>query len=346
MAVAPVPGVTPLGMALALPIERKKLRIECFADGKGFSVAAENFDGNLGIASERRRWLSETFGVKDFLTITDVLDSEKLRSPGKGRRLLVVEGGEFDMEGHEGQLQLGGAEEHLERYAQAIRKIRKAGYNHIVIVTDHGFFHWQPEADEIEDSKPDGEILWLSRRAIIGRNLKHKSALHLHVPCSDLEAMTPRSINAFKTYGGLGYFHGGATLQEIIIPAVVVNWPARTTKLPIVLKPVGYIASENPRVQLEAGVKGQTSLIPDSTQLTRRVLVKVRDTSSGKLIFKHTEPVIIEPSGKPVTVQLQMVEPRPKVPYGSDLEIEVLDADDEEPLVREKVILKVAIDEW
>jgi len=346
VAVAPVPSITPLGMALALPMERKKLRIECAANGKGFSVVAENFDGNLGVASERRRWLSETFGVKDFLTITDVLDSEKLRSPGKGRRFLVVEGGEFDMEGHEGQLKLTGAEEYLERYAQSIRKISRAGYNHIVIVTDHGFFHWQPEVDEIEDSKPDGEMLWLSRRAIVGRNLKHKSAIHLHVPCSDLEAMTPRSINTFKTYGGLGYFHGGATLQELIIPVIIVNWPAKTTKLPIVLKPVGHIASENPRVQLEAGVRGQTSFIPDSTQLTRRVLIKIRETSSGKLIFKHTEPVIIEPSGKPVTVQLQMVEPRPKVPYGSDLEIEVLDADDEEPLVKEKVILKVDIDEW
>ena len=345
-ALAHLPTITAIGMTFALPIEREKINMECSADGKGFSIKAEGFSGNLAVVGERRKWLSENLGVKDFLSISDIFDSEKLRPAGKSRRLIAVEGDEFDSEGHEGQLKLMGPEEHLQRYSQAVRRLRDAGYVNVLITTDHGFIHWQPAEDEKEDPKPDGEILWLSRRAIVGRNLSHKSAIHFNIPNSDLEVMVPRSINAFKTYGGLGYFHGGATLQEMIIPFITINWPTKTTKMPVVLKPVGHIASETPRLQLEAGIKGQTGLFPDSAQLSRRALIKIRETSSGKLVFRHVDAVTIEPYGKAVTVQLQIMEPRPKVPYGSSLTVEVIDADNEELLAREEVIVKVDIDEW
>ena len=55
--------------------------------------------------------------------------------------------------------------------------------------------------------------------------------------------MVPRSVNAFRTYGGLGFFHGGATLQELVIPVVVATWPAKASKVEVVLKPVGHIAT-------------------------------------------------------------------------------------------------------
>ncbi len=345
-AIAPIPSITALGMAFALPVERRQLHVVFSEEEGDFGLTANGFDGNLRLAKERRRWLSAYFDVKDFLTIADVLDSEKLKPAGKARRLIIIEGDEFDKEGHEGQLELTGADEHLERYGQAFRKLKAAGYNRIIVVTDHGFFHWQPDADEVEDAKPDGEVLWSSRRAVIGRNLKHMSAIHLPVPCSGLEAMVPRSINAFRTYGGLGYFHGGATLQELIIPVLVAHWPAKAAKIHVVLKPVGHITSEMPRIQVEAGTQGQLTVYPDGSKLARRVAVKVREPSSGKLVFRHAVAIIVEPGGKTATVQLQLVEPRPGLAYGTKLMVEVLDADDEELLAREEIILKVDIDEW
>lgn len=346
MAIAPIPSITALGMAFALPLERKQLDVAFSEEEGDFQVTAKGFPGSLRLAKERRKWLGARFGVKDFLTIAEVLDSEKLKPAGKARRLIVIEGDDLDKEGHEGQLELTGADDYLERYAQAFRKLKAAGYNRIIVATDHGFFHWQPDADEVEDAKPDGEVLWSSRRAIVGRSLKHISAIHLPVPCSDLEAMIPRSINAFRTYGGLGYFHGGATLQELIIPVLLVHWPAKASKIHVVLKPVGHITSEMPRIQVEAGTQGQLTLYPDSTKLARRVAVKVREPSSGKLVFRHSDAIIVEPGGKAATIQLQLMEPRPNLSYGTQLVVEVLDADDEELLAREEVILKVDIDEW
>jgi hypothetical protein len=217
----------------------------------------------------------------------------------------------------------------------------------VVVVTDHGFFHWRPEEHEIEEDKPAGDLLWLSRRAMVGRNLSHTHAVHLKVPQSDLEVMVPRSMNAFKTYGNLGFFHGGTTLQELIIPVIVANWPAKARKVEVVLKPVGHVASEAPRVQVQAGVSNQTSLFgTDSKLLARRVMIKIHEPSSGRLVFKHPEPVTVEPGGELSTVPLAVVEPKVELAYGTPLVVLVLDADDEEILAREEITLKVDINDW
>ena len=80
---------------------------------------------------------------------------------------------EFDS--HDGQLKITGADEHLRRYVQAIRKLRDAGYNRVIVLSDHGFFHWQPEDHEIVDDLPTGEVLWKHRRAMVGHDLSHNA---------------------------------------------------------------------------------------------------------------------------------------------------------------------------
>jgi hypothetical protein len=195
------------------------------------------------------------------------------------------------------------------------------------------------------DEMPTGDVLWKHRRAMVGHNLSHPSAVHMEILQSDLEVLVPRSASAFRTYGALGFFHGGATLQEMIIPVIVAKWPIKARKVKVVLKPVPHITSEAPRVQVQAAATGQL-FSADVNLLARRVLVKVKDQAAGKLIFRHGEPITIEPEGEPVTVQLHLVEPRPRIAYGTPLQVEVLDADDEEILAREDVSLKTDISDW
>ncbi|MBK7201967.1 PglZ domain-containing protein [Candidatus Amarolinea dominans] len=345
-ALAPIPSITSLGMPFALPALRDALRVRLSPDHKAFQVSATSFEGDLALAEGRRRWLTAKWNVKEFLSIADVLDGDRLKQLGKLPKLIVVHGDEFDTAGHEGQLQLTGANEHLERYARAIRRLREAGFSRVVVATDHGFFHWQPERDEIEETKPGGELLWSSRRALVGRDLTHATAVRLPVPQSDLVALIPRSVNAFRTYGGLGYFHGGALLQELIIPVLVAQWPTKATKVSVVLKPVGQIANLSPAVAVQAGIGTTTLFGPDDRQLARLVRVKVQDPGTGKLVFKHREPVTVDPGGEAVAVQLERVESPPSLPRGSPLTVLVFDADDEEILAREDITLKVDIDEW
>ncbi len=342
-AVAPVPSITPLGMSFALPVKRDKLHVRLTDDGKSFHVSVEGFDGDLQSAEQRRKWLRQNLDAKDWLEIEEVLDGESLKKPGRGRRLIAVHGDEFDS--HDGQLKITGADEHLRRYVKAIRRLRDAGYSRVIVLSDHGFFHWQPDDHEIVDDSPTGQVLWKHRRAMVGHNLSHPSAVHMEIPQSNLEVVVPRSTSAFRTYGGLGFFHGGATLQEMIIPVVVATWPMKARKVNVVLKPVGYITSEAPRVQVQAASTGQL-FNADVNLLARRVLVKVKDPATGKLVFRHSDPITIEPEGAAVTLQLQVVEPKPQLSYGTPLLVEVLDADDEEILLREDVTLKTDISDW
>jgi hypothetical protein len=143
----------------------------------------------------------------------------------------------------------------------------------------------------------------------------------------------------------LGFFHGGATLQELIIPVIVASWPAKARKVKVVLKPVAHIASEAPRIQVQAAATGQL-FNADTNLLSRRVLVKIKNPTSGKVVFKHSEAVNVEPEGSAVTIQLAIVTPKPEMSYGSPLAVEVIDADDEELLAREDVELKVDISDW
>jgi PglZ domain len=342
-AIAPIPSITALGMAFALPVKREKLHVDLSADQKTFVVTADGFDGDLKWAEQRRKWLVAQLDVKEWLEIADVLDGENLKKKGRSRKLIAVHADELDS--HDGQLKLTGADEHLRRYVQAIRKLREAGFNRVIVVTDHGFFHWQPGDHEIEDELPKGKVLWKHRRAMVGHDLSHPSAVRMKVPRSSLEVVVPRSTSAFLTYGALGFFHGGATLQEIVIPVVVASWPAKARKVKVVLKPVGYVASEAPRVQVQAASTGRL-FSTDSNLLSRRVLVKIKDASSGKVVFRHSEAMTIEPDGPVVTIQLTIVSPKPEMAYGSPLVVEVLDADDEELLIRENAELKIEITEW
>ena len=179
-------------MALCLPGLQDEIKIKVSASTKPeFSITVEGYKGNLAVASDRRRWLKNRYKLKDtaFLTVSEILaasSADFVKSKERGK-LLFIFGSEFDTEGHSGQLQIKGGDFQLDRYHKAIRLLREGGYSTIVVVTDHGFFHWAPAADEVEP-KPEGEILWDSRRAVIGRNLKSYTSLKFKFPGSDLEA--------------------------------------------------------------------------------------------------------------------------------------------------------------
>ena len=251
----------------------------------------------------------------------------------------------FDTQGHEGELQFTGADDHIERYVRVVRRLRDAGYSTVAVVTDHGFIHWEPEKDEVDDP-PTGEILWKSRRAMVGRGLKHATAVAAPVTGSTLECRVPRSVNAFRTYGVLGFFHGGATLQELVIPVIVFRWPKKAEKVSVVLTPLAEITSVAPRVEVRPG--GQTTLLPtDAKMMGRQVLVKVTELRTGRLLFEvpKERSSKVDPDGQPVTFTLQRKK-NETCSHGTRLQIEVRDADNDDLLDRCDADLKVDLEDW
>ena len=347
-AMAPLPAITALGMPFLLPGLPGKLHV-AISEGASvpWLVTTDGFEGNLTQAECRRQWLKKTFKLKDgaFLTMNNVADAESpeafsVKSLG---RLIFVVSDEFD--DHDGKMKPFGFDKTLDRYARAIRRLRAGGYSTILVVTDHGFFHWEPETDEVE-TKPEGDVLWSSRRAIVGRQLKHATALGFAVPGSTLECRVPRSVNSFKTYGGLGFFHGGATLQELVIPVVTVRWPRRAHKVQVVLKPITQITSVDQKVEVSPGtVQHEMFSDVDENLMARQVVVKALHVNSGKLLFKSKAPVTVEPGGGTLVIPLCRVEGT-SAALEDEVAVQVHDADDEELLDRNVAKVKIELDEW
>ena len=341
---APLPSITPLN-AVRVADDADRLSVELTTEMPvRWRVTSNDDTQDLTAAEARREWLRRRFKLKP-AAMTDVKSVLDAAPPGpkEGGRLLFAFGDEFDAQGHEGELQFTGADDHIERYVRVVRRLRDAGYPTVAIVTDHGFIHWEPDQDEVE-SLPSGEILWRSRRAVVGRGLKHPTAIAAPVKGSDLECRVPRSVNAFRTYGGIGFFHGGATLQELVTPVVIFRWPKKAEKVAAVLTPLTEITSLKPRVEVKPGA-GQTTMFgADAKMMGRQVVVKVVEPGSGRRLFK-SQSYKVGPEGQPVTIALER-EPNEACARGARLQIEVRDADNDELLDRCEVELKVDLEEW
>ena len=101
----------------------------------------------------------------------------------------------------------------------------------MMITSDHGFIYQHQPLDESDfsASKHDGDLWKENRRFVIGKNIsaddstKKFSANQLNIQ-SDAEVLIPKSINRLRVKGaGSRFIHGGASMQEIVIPLVKVS---------------------------------------------------------------------------------------------------------------------------
>jgi uncharacterized protein (TIGR02687 family) len=123
---------------------------------------------------------------------------------------------------------------------RAIKELSElAGYiinnlngNHVLITADHGFLFTESPPGEPEKSKleerPDGTVK-AKKRYLIGLNLPdHESVWHGKTALTaeadgGMEFWVPKGANRFHFVGGARFIHGGAMLQEIVVPVVTVK---------------------------------------------------------------------------------------------------------------------------
>lgn len=343
---APLPSVTALGMPFALAEDPGTLTVELMAETPRRWRVTEYGGADLCIQENRREWLRHRFRLRPgAIVLADSLRESTPPSPKDVGRLLFVFGDEFDKQGHEGELEISGADDYLERYVRIVRKLRDGGYSTVAVVTDHGFIHWDPDRDEMDDP-PSGDVLWRSRRAVAGRQLVHRTAIGVPIPGSELECLVPRSVNAFRTYGKIGFFHGGATIQELVTPVVIFRWPKKTEKTPAVLGPITEITSLRPRIEIRPGITGRLpGMGADANTVSRQVIAKVIDPRTGRRLFQSSQACNVQPEASPIPVALERV-PSETCPRGTKLRIEVRDADNEELLDWRDIELKIDLEEW
>lgn len=113
-----------------------------------------------------------------------------------------------------------------------VRKLASANFSNILVTADHGFLYQHRPIEEADFSiaDPQGEDIQVrSRRFVIGRGLaqtpgmKKFSAGQLGL-AGDLDVLIPNSIKRLRVKGaGSRFVHGGASLQEIVVPVLRVG---------------------------------------------------------------------------------------------------------------------------
>jgi hypothetical protein len=121
---------------------------------------------------------------------------------------------------------LGLIHDTLRRIRAAIYKLRKAGFDDVVIATDHGFFlNAQAEAGDV-CAKPSGDWVNAHERTLLGAGTADShsfvvSAEKLGVRGEFPQVAGPRTMAPYRA--GMLYFHGGASLQEAVVPVLLAR---------------------------------------------------------------------------------------------------------------------------
>lgn len=128
---------------------------------------------------------------------------------------------------------------------------------------------------------------------------------------------------------------------------MTIRFPQKAQKIGGVLKPITQILSLAQRVQVgsEAVEIDLFTSQAHENYLSRPVIIKVVDPSTGKMVFKSRQPATLEPGGDQATLELMAV-PGASAAIKSELELLLLDADDEEILDRARVTLQIELDDW
>jgi uncharacterized protein (TIGR02687 family) len=124
------------------------------------------------------------------------------------------------------------AEDCLAELKLIIRKLTSANATNIIVTADHGFIYQNKpiqESDYLGASASGEEILYSDRRFILGRKLHGERSFKKFTSeqlglDGNIEVLIPKSINRLKKSGSSSKFvHGGATLQEIVIPVIQIK---------------------------------------------------------------------------------------------------------------------------
>ena len=123
------------------------------------------------------------------------------------------------------------AEETLQELIRIIKKLTNANANNVLVTADHGFLYQNRALEESDFmlSEPQGDVLYRDRRFVLGTGLRNNVSFKSYTPAQlglegTLEVQIPKSISRLRLKGsGSRFVHGGATLQEVVIPVLRIN---------------------------------------------------------------------------------------------------------------------------
>lgn len=226
-----LPSYTQMGMAALLPNRELAL-----ADNQTGAVKV-NGQGSQGIAN-RSKILKQELPGRSTACKADELMAMKnndCRALVRDNEVVYVYHNRIDATGHKMESEervFEAVEQTLRELIQLIKKLTGANANNLIVTSDHGFIYQNRAIDESDFSGADvqgDEILFRDRRFVLGKGLIETSGLRKFTSVElglvgEVEVQIPKSINRLRLKGsGSRFVHGGASLQEVVIPVLKIN---------------------------------------------------------------------------------------------------------------------------
>ncbi len=229
-----MPSVTPVGMASLLPGAGTDLRLVTKGDG----VAVMLGEVVLGNVAQRMEVLRKAYGAR-FQEMALENFTKKKPKLATTTEFLVLRSNTMDshMES-DPETALGHVITMLRKIRAAVHRLKSLDFDHVLIATDHGFhLNPRPEAGDV-CQKPSGNWANLHERCLLGCGSGDASnyvlsAADLGIRGDFEQVAGPKGLVAYRA--NTPYFHGGASLQELIVPVIEVflDGPKDATRKPL-----------------------------------------------------------------------------------------------------------------
>lgn len=225
-----LPSYTQLGMASLLP--HKILTLQDNSD----IIIADGLSSKGTLA--RTKILQTNSGVRaiainavDFMNMNSAKDGREFV---KQYDLIYIYHNRIDHAGDDTNSEdtvFEAVELELQYLMEVMKKIANMNGTNMMVTSDHGFIYQHNELEE-SDFTTSGHIgnVWKeNRRFVMGKNISSDSATKsFKGPAvgiqSDIDILITKSINRLRVKGASSRFvHGGASLQEIVIPLIKIT---------------------------------------------------------------------------------------------------------------------------
>lgn len=219
-----LPSITMFGMASLLPNREIDYK-------KGGVYVDDKPSNGVGPRNKILSDYDESFAAIAFNDIVEMTTSE-LRTYMKDKSVVYIYHDTIDAAGEHDTGVLEACNTAIKDIIRLIKKLYNGlQISNYLITSDHGFIYRHKKVDGTSKYPPFKELRptdYSQRYAILDDDIKYENVNEFNMDylggCKKLRVMTPYGYDYFvKGGGGLQYIHGGASLQELITPVVMLS---------------------------------------------------------------------------------------------------------------------------
>jgi uncharacterized protein (TIGR02687 family) len=220
--IAPLPSITKLGMASLLPNKDIQYGSDILVDG----MSSNSTNGRHKILTNR----NESYAAIRYDEIS-IMNRSDIREFMKDKSLVYIYHNSIDTAGEHQESRVFDASNDSinEIHALVVKLYQTLQISNFIITADHGYLYRNLKVDDALKYNDVSKIkpLELSRRyAIVNdeSDIPYTLKFKLDYLGKNIQhVIVPYSYDYFKSSGGIQYVHGGASLQEIVVPFLIIS---------------------------------------------------------------------------------------------------------------------------